>query len=275
MSITSSDDGSYHSESVSYGPQPWAYAPPPPRLTGALSAVNDLFVLDHTGDCVTIPSLFSHRRILLVFLRYFGCRFCRQQVRALREGVQPFLRTRGVEIVLLAVGTPGQIPKFRADTCWDGEVYVDPRPDAPVAYSGFKLCGGTSARERMVDGSGELLPHIQARLDQINGFVKLPPGYYTNDDATPFTGDIFQIGGMFVLEKDACHYAHRSRFAGDVPDVRDILEASTGMSASGEPSLQVWPGFDGPCDCQQQQVQHPMAAQPTPPIPRLVGPKVY
>jgi len=271
LSITSSEEGSYHEPSTDlpvFGPQPWEYTPAP-RLTGSLEGVNDLFVLDHLGETVMIPTLFSHRRILVVFLRYFGCRFCRQQVRAIREGIQPALRRCGVEVVFVAVGTPKQIPKFREDTGWDGEVYVDPRPDAPVAYQGFRLCGGQTAKNRMVDESGELLPHIQARLDKIEGFAKLPKHYYTNDDDTPFTGDVFQIGGMFVLERDECIFAHRSAYAGDVPEVRDILEAATGRKADGELSMQVWPTFDGPCDCLGQQ-EHPMAAQPAPPLPRLV-----
>ena len=47
-------------------------------------------------------------------------------------------------------GVPQQIAKFRKETTFDGEIYVDPQPDLPVAYKGFKLCGG---RERLLDSN--------------------------------------------------------------------------------------------------------------------------
>jgi len=230
-------------ELSSFGPQPWEFTPRP-RLEGSLAGLNDFFVLDELHGTVMIPSLFSHRKILLVFLRHFGCRFCRQQVHAIRECVQPVLRRNGCEVVLVALGVPAQIPAFREETGFDGEIYVDPLPDSPVAYRGFGLCGG---KDRLIDDAGELLPHVQAKgaLAAAAGFGD--GGYGTG--ASPYTGDVFQVGGMFVLEHDACFYAHRSAYAGDVPDISVIVEASTGLRADGEPSTVVWPGWETECAC--------------------------
>ena len=37
----------------------------------------DVTVLDERGVGHELTSLWRHRRILLVFLRHFGCRFCK------------------------------------------------------------------------------------------------------------------------------------------------------------------------------------------------------
>jgi len=218
-------------------------------LTGPLASLNHLYVHNDKSEMVTIPSLFQDRRILLVFLRHFGCRFCRQQVAAIRECVQPRLRRHSVEVVLVSLGLPAHIAPFRADTGFDGEIYVDPLPSNPVAYAGFKLCGG---RERLLDASGAILPHILAL-----GEIALNEGF---EEVGPPTGDVSQVGGMFVLEKDTCLFGHRSAFAGDVPEISMIVEAATGRRADGEASTAVWPGWDAECSAPPRIEAAPLAA---------------
>ena len=66
--------------------------------------------------------------------------------------------------------------------------------------------------ERLVGADGNLLPHVAAKGEQAlrSGFVD--GGYGTG--GSPFTGDVYQIGGIFVLERDRCLFAHRAAYPG-------------------------------------------------------------
>ncbi|KAL1529067.1 hypothetical protein AB1Y20_000029 [Prymnesium parvum] len=255
-----------HAAEPVFGPEVWRYEPRP-RLRGELEELNDLFVLDETSDTVMIPSLFIDRRILLVFLRHFGCRFCRQQVRAICEHAQPALRREGIPVVMISLGLPRHITKFKQETGIDAEIYVDPRPDSPVAYSGFKLYGG---KDRMVDASGEVLPQVKEKA------LALPGDFYDGGyptDTSPYSGDIFQVGGMFVMEGHSCLYAHRSAFLGDVPELPLVVEAATGKQPDGQPSTRQWPGWHTPCDDSwRQPLELPALVAPMPPpLPRVAS----
>ena len=89
------------------------------------------------------------------------------------------------------------------------------------------------------------MPHVKTKgeIAASEGFTD--GGYGTNGN--PFTGDVFQVGGMFVLEKETVLFAHRSAYAGDVPEVGDIVEAATGLTAEGKASTAVWPGWEAEC----------------------------
>jgi len=226
--------------SCALGPEPWAYQPHQ-QLSGELKPLNNLFLLDEHAGTVLVPSLFSHRRVLLVFLRHFGCRFCRMQTLAIQTGVQPLLRRRGVEVILVSIGTPSQIAQFKVETGFDGEVYVDPRPDYPVAYSGFKLSRG---RGLFFDDDGATRPYVVSRGQAALDAGHVDGGYPNGESA--FTGDIWQVGGMFVLESERCLWAHRSAFVGDSPEVETIVEAATGARLDGTPTSRIFPGWDAP-----------------------------
>jgi len=231
-------DEAMYGEEV-YGPVEWHYSPPL-VLSGELSSLNDLFLLDELEMTVLVPTLFSHRRILLVFLRHFGCRFCRMQTHAIRTGIQPLLRQRGVEVVLVSIGTAAQIAQFKAETGFDGEVYVDPRPDFPVAYKGFKL---TQGKQMFFNENGAPRPHFvsaaAAAIEQ--GFID---GGYPSADS-PYTGDVWQVGGMFVLERERCLFAHRSAYPGDFPEVDAVIQAASSSQAEDAAS-RIFPGWDTP-----------------------------
>jgi len=188
--------------------------------------MDSLRLCDEHGTVVDMPSLWRDRRILLVFLRHFGCRFCKQQVHAVKM-VHDQLRESGTEVVIVSLGTPEQIGRFRADVTLPEsiEVYVDPEPDTPVAYAAFKL---RSSRDFVV-GHPRVAELGAKALEE--GFRD---GGYPTADGAPYTGDVFQVGGVFVLgQGNTCDYAFRSSYAGDHPNPSDLLEAATGLRADG------------------------------------------
>jgi len=60
------------------------------------------------GRRIPLTSLWSHRKIALVFLRHLGCRFCWYQASELRK-ITDQLTAHEVPLVIIALGTPGTI----------------------------------------------------------------------------------------------------------------------------------------------------------------------
>jgi len=178
-------------------------------------------VLGESGSRVVLTSLYRERRILLVFLRHFGCRFCRQQV-AMLKLVQPTLRKHGVECVLISLGTSDQISQFKEEhDIHDWEVYVDPSPDMPIVYKAFRLRRG----EEVMLANPKTLEMGEVALAE--GFVD---GGYPAATGEEYTGDVMHVGGVFLLgEGNVCDYAYRSSHAGDHPDPNELIEAVTGV----------------------------------------------
>jgi hypothetical protein len=105
------------------------------------------------------------------------------------------------------------------------EVYVDTHPDAPIAHAAFRL---RSHRDAVLDNPAVAQLGQQA-LDE--GFTD---GGYEDSRANPYTGDVFQIGGVFVVGAgNVCDFTFRSRYAGDHPDPATLLEAATGIRSDG------------------------------------------
>jgi peroxiredoxin len=190
-----------------------------------MKAMNSLVVLNAEGEAISVPTLWQKRRIILVFLRHFGCRFCKQQVRTMKV-VQQRLKEAGTEVVLVSLGTPDQIERYRKELDIPAciEVYVDPEPDAPVAYAAFKLQSG---RNLVLEHArvAELGSHALAEGNTDGGYAS-PTG--------PYTGSVFQVGGVFVLGAgNVCDYAYRSSYAGDHPNAAALLEAAAGITTHG------------------------------------------
>ena len=194
----------------------------PSRMCQAMKEMNSLVVLNAEGEAISVPTLWQKRRIILVFLRHFGCRFCKQQVRTMKV-VQQRLKEAGTEVVLVSLGTPDQIERYRKELDIPAciEVYVDPEPDAPVAYAAFKLQSG---RNLVLEHArvAELGSHALAEGNTDGGYAS-PTG--------PYTGSVFQVGGVFVLGAgNVCDYAYH---AGDHPNAAALLEAAAGIMTHG------------------------------------------
>ena len=71
---------------------------------GRAHPLTDVTVLDLEGRPVRLGDLWKDRRAVLVFVRHFGCLFCRQQVAELT----PYLgriRATGADVFLVGNGT--------------------------------------------------------------------------------------------------------------------------------------------------------------------------
>jgi peroxiredoxin len=74
---------------------------------------------------VWIPSLWTHQRAVVVFLRHIGCRFCKAQVLALNR-IAPALEAAGIPLVYLSMGSPTQAREISEKLGLIGTLYLDP-----------------------------------------------------------------------------------------------------------------------------------------------------
>lgn len=149
-------------------------------------------VLDECGQTRALISLWERRKLVLVFVRHMGCRFCREQISELNK-VQPLLRDNGVALGVITVGNYKDIPRFKEENMFAGEVYVDTNLFAPECYKLMKLANGMEylfssdhSREEK-----EFLPETQEAAIRAasKGFVD--GGFGTPD--SEFTGDTLQV----------------------------------------------------------------------------------
>lgn len=151
------------------------------------------------------------------------------------QQVKEKLEAADVACVVVTIGTFEDIPKFRADNHYTGEVYVDSNLLTPTCYAMMKLGNGKhllfQSKADTENGNNVEAPQLLSNVAEAgarataNGFVD--GGYGTSD--SPYTGDVFQVGGVFVVGPgNCCDYSFRSSYVGEQPDMTIFLEAAIG-----------------------------------------------
>lgn len=152
-------------------------------------------VIDETGKTISLVSLWERRKLVLIFTRHMGCRFCKEQVAELKK-IHPLLSKQKLSVGVITVGKYEDIPKFKLENDFNGEVYVDTNLFTPECYKIMKLGNGMDylfEKDASKDSSGtrEFLPETKeaAIRAEANGFKD--GGYGTPD--SEFTGDTLQV----------------------------------------------------------------------------------
>ncbi len=163
-------------------------------------------VRNSDGREVRLGTLWQQRSVVLVFVRHFGCVFCRAQVAELSAAL-PQIRARAAELVLIGTGDVQAAREFRSDFDLDVPVFADPELTtfrALPLQRGFKTVLTLSVMKRAVK--------------------TLQDGFRQGKTQ----GDVWQQGGVFILGPgDREHYRYISAEAGDHPTVEAILSALT------------------------------------------------
>jgi hypothetical protein len=169
--------------------------------TRALAAAT---VLDSDGTEVRLADQWAKRPAVVVWLRHFGCVFCREQVAEIRA-VRSEIEARGAEIVFVGNGTPRAAAWFQKKFAADSIVLTDPELvtyKAIGARSGILSTMGPSAW-----GAGLRAFRSGARQSTTKGHP-------------------YQQGGLVVMApRNRVLYKHVSRAAGDHAPVADVLAA--------------------------------------------------
>ncbi len=130
--------------------------------------------------------------------------FCVEQAVQLHRNQQR-ITDAGARLVVIGNGASNFIAGFRQRTGYDGALYTDPQRNL---YSALNL-------RRSVASSVGLRSMTKAIGTLRRGFRQ-----------TKTQGDPWQQGGVFVVNQDGTVlFHHRSEYAGDHPNIADILNA--------------------------------------------------
>ena len=169
----------------------------------------DVEIMDADGRPACLAELCRDRQAALVFVRYLGCIFCREQLTDLRRHAAE-IEQAGLRLVVITPDRPDVVRAFSAEFQPPFPIVSDPRR---VAYQAFGLTEGSL---------GQLLsPRIVARGVQATlrgSFVGRPAG-----------GNQRQLPGAAIVDTDGSvlfHYIARDA-ADHVDAARLIREAQT------------------------------------------------
>ena len=202
--------------------------------------IMDIEVVSVKGPTVKLTSLWSDRRVVICFLRHLGCRFCHQQVASLNEMIP---KLNDVTVVAVSMAPSIQAAKeFVEKTKFKGEFYVDltSETNANVASKEtFDRQAKSYSALRLKRGVGYVRDNenVKQKSEEATkaGFNDWKPPSSTSQEVHIWPGDIFQVGGMFVVGPgNFCDYAYRSAFAGDHPLSTDVIRAATGLESDGK-----------------------------------------
>jgi hypothetical protein len=121
------------------------------------------------------------------------------------KAVLPEIHARGAEAVVVGCGEPGHIPGFRNATGYQGPLLADP------SLRAFRAAGLAHGVTRTF--------HPRSVWKGIRAFAR---GFRQGGRR----GNPVQQGGTFVLGPgDRVRFEWRDRFAGDHPEMRDVIAA--------------------------------------------------
>lgn len=165
----------------------------------------DATVLTVGSRPVALSGLWSTSRngLALVFLRHFGCPFCKEHARELHQRRAGF-SDAGVGIAMIGPGTPAEAVAFAADLGLRDRVLVDPDRAAYRAY-----------------GLGEA--PVWSLLDPrvIAGGLRAAAGGFLPRKSS---GNPLQLQGQFLIDRAGIiRSATRPRLMSDIPSATALL----------------------------------------------------
>lgn len=180
-----------------------------PLTTSPLVAPGDTApeatLLDANNHPVSLAGRWSapDNGIALIFLRHFGCPFCKEHARALhlqRSGFQD----AGVEIVMVGPGTPAEAAAFAEDLGLENPVLTDPDR---AAYRAYGL--GEAPVRSLLD------PRVIA-----GGIRAAAKGFLPRKSS----GNPLQLPGQFLIDRGGIvRSATRPRLMSDIPSASALL----------------------------------------------------
>jgi peroxiredoxin len=170
--------------------------------TSIPNTLADSVVLDEAGQSVTLGDLWMDRPVVLAFVRQFGCILCREFVIELRRHSES-IHELGAEVIVVGNGQPDAAARFRDLFEIDFRIFVDPHRRV------FELLGF----RRNLGGSANPAVLFAAWRAWMRG---------ARQGRTE--GDPWQLGGILIVQPSGeVSYRYASRFAGDHPDIDEVL----------------------------------------------------
>jgi peroxiredoxin len=167
-------------------------------------AFGHLSVLDSDGRQVQLDSLWQDRPAVIVWLRHFGCLFCREQAREFRAARRR-IEAAGARLVFIGNGGVQHLQEFEREEAPDVTVLTDPGVRTYSAIGARSGAFSTVGPRTWVAGLRAL--RRGARQSAVRG--------------RPFQ----QGGVLVVLPGGTVAFTHLSASAGDHPDIEAVLAA--------------------------------------------------
>jgi peroxiredoxin len=183
-----------------------------------IRALADTTVLDINASPVRLGDVWVDRPALVVWLRHFGCLFCREQAAEL-DAARPRIEAMGAELVFVGNGTPRAARWFRDKFAPGSTMLTDPD------LRSYQLIG---ARSGILSTLGPRAwgPGLRAfRRGARQSSVK---------------GHPFQQGAVLLITPDGdVAYSHISVAAGDHPTLAEVLASvrdAQPMASAAQPA---------------------------------------
>jgi peroxiredoxin len=168
------------------------------------ASVLDSRVLAADGAATTLRSQLHAGPLAVVFVRHFGCIFCRERAAQLCARKAEFER-RGVRVVLVGSGAPDKAARFAGLHGCGFPVFTDPTLG--------------------VQKSAGLRRGLASTL-RLGALVNLVRALRAGFRQTAVEGDAWQQGGALVFDGDGrLRHAQVDRVAGDPLDLDRLLAA--------------------------------------------------
>ncbi len=167
-----------------------------------LHALSATTAFDTDGRAIRLADLWRVRTVVLVFVRHFGCVFCKQQVAELKS-VAPQIEARGVDLVVVGNGTVSEARRFQEEQ-----------------GIGFRLLTDPSGRAYRQAGMRRGLATVVGPSVLGRGLVAFARGFRQ----TEVLGDPLQQGGVLVVAAGGqVIFRYISRRAGDHPSTTALI----------------------------------------------------
>ncbi|HXI46049.1 MAG TPA: peroxiredoxin-like family protein, partial [Candidatus Acidoferrales bacterium] len=182
-----------------------------------IDALAEISLPDHDGNAVRLRDLWRDGPAVIVWLRQFGCPFCRAHAVQLNRARRRFADA-GVQLVLIGQGTPADAMRFRRHLRIDLPVLTDV-DRVTYLWASTKL----------------------ATLDELIGPVVVVRGLLAMARQEVLIGhntaDEAQLGGSIVVLPDGTiPFSHISRNASDMASPKELLSAVGDMGRRSRPA---------------------------------------
>jgi peroxiredoxin len=186
-----------------------------------LQRAPDLVLLDGDGRERPLSEFWQDGPAVFVFLRYFGCTFCRAHAVSVRDEREAFA-DEGARVVMVGQGRPEQAAAFCRERNLPFECTVDPEREA------YRAFGLGQARFRDL-----VSPAVAARAARLARDAETRQG--------AIGGSPRQLGGTVVVDRaGVVRFVHRNASVWDDAPTDVVLEAvrqARRADVRGEP----WP----------------------------------
>lgn len=161
----------------------------------------------------TIQEISLKDPVMLVFLRHFGCMFCKEALNDISSS-RSSIEAQGVTLVFVHMSTPDIADRYFQKFNLEGALHVSD-PECRY-YSAFGLMKGNYSQ----------LFGLRVWMRGFSG--PLPKGYLPEQSKT--LGDSFQMPGVFVIQENFIKSRYVHKLASDRPDYLELAECcSTGL----------------------------------------------